>query len=393
VELRKAVGAMFRGARERQGLTQYQLADLTDTGVARVSRGAIAGIERGECFPGLEALVALSRVLHLDAADVIERVDLGLTVPVDLTGLSLEELRADAERQFWAGDHRRAMASYDAMLQLVALAPPRDATERSRTLARIEINRAVALRQCSALGAAEAAAKRAIALGQSCDDLQAEACMVLASIHSHEGNFPLAEMLAERAVQLAGRCDQAARGLAWCQKGAVLHRAGRLDEALAAYARAREASAGARDARNLIVVEGSVGSCYFDLGRKGLARRQFIKAIELARKHHDPAAEASRLVELGRLSLSEGDADQAETLGRSALRISRSAATALTAFRAEWLLHLVAAARSPTTRDRHRVAHLKKLYVQVKGHRTADAVLEFERDVLAARTAGETEHE
>lgn len=373
---------MLRAARESQGLTQYQLAALTEGGASGVSRAAISGIERGTNLPGLEALVALSRVLHLEPAEILERVDLAMTVPVDVSGLSMDDLRTQAERFFWAGDYRRALSVYDAMFQVLVLNPPQDELERRRLTARLEVNRAVTLRQCSALSASEAAAKRAVLLAEGFGELQADAYMVLASLHSHDGNGVLAEVMAEQAVKLSEGCGDAARGLAWCQKGAVLHRGKRFDEALRAYAHAREFSTNAQDFRNLIIVEGSIGSCLVDLGKKGAARKQFVKSIELSRKHQDPAAESSRLVELGRLSLAEGDLDEADTLACAALRIAKPTERYLTIFRAEWLRHLIVSTKNPRSPDRHRVAYLRKLYPRVKGHRTADAVSEFERRML-----------
>jgi len=384
---------MLRAARESQGLTQYQLAELTEGGAGGVSRAAISGIERGTNLPGLEALVSLSRVLHLEPAEILERVDLAMTVPVDVSGLSIEDLRTQAERFVWAGDYRRALSIYDAMFQVLVLNPPQDEQERRRLTVRLEVNRAVMLRECSALGASEAAAKRAVLLSDGFRELQAEAYMVLASLHSHDGNCVLAEVMAEQAVKLSEGCENAVRGLAWCQKGAVLHRGKRFDQALEAYARAREFSTNARDSRNLIVVEGSIGSCLVDLGKKAAARKQLVKSIELARKHHDPAAESSRLVELGRLSLAAGDLDEADTLAHAALRISKPAELCLTIFRAEWLRHLIASHKSPNATDRHRVVYLKKLYPRVRGHRTADAVSEFEREILESNPPQEGAHD
>jgi hypothetical protein len=51
-------------------------------------------------MPGLEALVSLSRVLNVDAAEVLERIDLAKATPVDLTGISLDNLKQQAESAF-----------------------------------------------------------------------------------------------------------------------------------------------------------------------------------------------------------------------------------------------------------------------------------------------------
>lgn len=67
-------------------------------------------------------------------------------------------------RAFLGGGLRGALALYDAMLERLAHEPTWGPGPGSE--ARVEINRAVTLRQCSALRAAEAAAKRAVAFSR-----------------------------------------------------------------------------------------------------------------------------------------------------------------------------------------------------------------------------------
>jgi transcriptional regulator with XRE-family HTH domain len=56
----RAVGGIFRSAREMQRLSQHQVAALTDAMPWRISRTAIGDIERGRSLPGIEALVSLA---------------------------------------------------------------------------------------------------------------------------------------------------------------------------------------------------------------------------------------------------------------------------------------------------------------------------------------------
>lgn len=377
--LPRVVGALFRSAREAQRLSQHQVAALTE---GRLSRATVSDIERGRNLPGVESLLFLSRALHVDPAEVLERVELDASVPTDLTGLSLEDLMQRALDRHWDGDYRGALAVYDAMSQRLLLAPPEDEGERRRWLARVEISRAVSLRRCSALRAAEAAAKRGTRVAAGFPDLQARAYMVLASLHSHESLDDLAEVSADRAIGLSEACGSRIRGQAWNQKGLVLLRTSRFEEARQALLRARKFLREAKDGFHLVRVEGNIGACLLGLGRPLQARRRFAKAVELARRHADPAMEASWLIDLGRLALDSGEIDEADRMAVAALKISRPREQLLTVFRAEWLRHLAAREIEPHSPDRRRLARLKKLYPRVSEQKVIHEIVEFEAQVM-----------
>ena len=276
------------------------------------------------------------------------------------------------------------------MFERLTLDPPKHRQELLRLRARIEINRAVTLRRCSAVKAAHASAQRAIQDSQDDPGLQAEAYMVLASLLSHGGLSVLAMDAVSRAIDLAKNANEKILGQAWTQRGDILFRCGDFEEARTSFLQAIPLARRARDHYNLVKLEGNVGACLFDLKRYDQARKRFVKAIDLARKYDDPAAEAFWLVELGRLALAEGKLDDADQQAHAALRIAKPKEHLLTTFRAEWLRHLVVRERDPKKADRHRLAYLRKLYLRVKEHRTLNAVTEFEDLVLTASTSQET---
>ncbi len=377
---------MLLASREAQRLSQEQLADLTqEQAGGAVSRATISAIERGEALPGLEVLLSITAVLHVEPAEIFERIKLqGTTAPIDLSGVSMEDLRRRAEQLFWSGDYRSALTVYDAMLGRLVLDPPAESGAQRRAEARIEIDRAVTYRECSALRAAETSGKRAAQLAHGVAGLQAEAYMVLASLHSHEGFLDLASVEIERAASLAASESPRLQGQTWMQKGNILHRLKEYEKARQAFLQARRFALSARDYHDVVRIEGNIGACLFDLGRHAAAEKQFIKAVDLARKHADPAMEASWLVELGRLALHGGALDAADRYASAALRIAKPGERVLTVFRAVWLQHLLAKRRDPNDCDRHRLAHLKRLYVRVRNHQGLDIIQEFTRAVLGA---------
>lgn len=379
--LAATVGRIFRAAREEQRLSQEQVAALSASRSAGVSRTLISAIERGRSLPGIEALVSLSRVLNIEPREILERVDLSVSVPVDVTGLAPRELVTKGNDSFLSGDYREALAHYDAAADLLVLEGD-DSREARELRVRIEINRSVALRRSLALKAAQTAAERAVELAREFAELRTEAYMALASVLSQEGLHVLARDAAERALAEADGADAKHRCQAWAQLGGTLLRARQFEEARRAYLRARELAIRARDLRERNKIEGNIGSCLQELGKRGQAGARFRKAVELARKAGDRSMEASWLVALGRIALAERRLTDAERCAEAALRIVRPLGQRLTVFRAEWLLHGVLVEREPGARDRRRLAHLTRLWRELSHCRQLDDVREFERSVL-----------
>jgi len=373
----QTVGALFRAARHSQELSQEQLAAVTRGRPGRVSRAMISAIERGVHLPGLEVLLTLAQALHVPPAEVLERLELSRSGTVDTEGLSFEEIDRHAGRSFWSGDHRRSAAYYEAGLRWIAEHPDADAERQRRLVATTEIRCGTALRRCGAATAARAAVERAISMTDDMPDLQAQGYVVLTALLVQLGCLPLARDAGERAVEIAESCEPRVRGWAWIEKGEVLAASGCFSEARLAFLEARRFVREAGDRNHQINVEGNLGACLRGLGRNRQARGRFLGAVELARQFEVPAAEALWLVELGWLALDEQDLDQAEAYAQAALRIAGLMKHQLTQFRAEWLRHCIQRRRCPDDPDRHRVAHLRKLFTRLEQHRGIAEIREF----------------
>ena len=201
-----SVGRFLRSTRESLHLTQAQVADKTRDSPWQLSRAAVSAIERGQNFPGLEAMLALSNVLHIDPKELIERARLTAVVPVDVSGLTDEDLEQCASQFFWAGDFGKALSVYDAMVHKLALEEPQQSEALAR-LATLEVRRATTLKRIGALISAIASAERAISLSTRMPAIQAEAYIVLADLQAQRGHLPLAKDAAERAVDLAAQAN------------------------------------------------------------------------------------------------------------------------------------------------------------------------------------------
>jgi len=377
----ESVGQFLRRTRESQNLSQEQLAALTDGRPGRVSRAMISAVERGQHLPGLDVLLTLSQVLHISPNEVLERLELARVTDLDTAGLSLDELERKASERFWAGDHRHAVACYDAMLRkLEHDGAPGDSGELTLRIARTELRRGAALRRCGATVAARGAVERAISLADGVPQIQAEAYVVLVALLDKLGCGPLARDAAERAVELADQSDDPrVKGWARIEKGVVLMSCGRYAEARRAFVQARQWVRKANDRRHEIHVEGNIAGCLKELDRPQQARKRYLNAVALSRRYGVPSLEAVWLVELGRLAMDAGDLDEVETYALAALKIAKPAEHLMTCFRAEWLHHQAQIRRRPEDPDRHRVAYLRRLYARLEDHRGIAEIREFKK--------------
>jgi tetratricopeptide (TPR) repeat protein len=355
----------------------------------RLSRAAISAIERGQNFPGMEAMLALSNVLYVDPKELIERARLSTVVPIDITGVSYDELDRQASQFFWAGEFRKAVSVYDAMLEKAALEPNGDEVERAQRIATLEVRRATALKRAGALLAAIATIERAISLSESFPGIQAEAYVVLAGLQCQRGHLPLAADAAARAIELSSSAAPPTQGWAWMAKARVDYLSDRFVEARQAYLEARRRAELAGDHHHLTHIDGNIGTCYLAQGNTNEARRWIRRAIDSARMRNQPTLEASWLIELGRIALSERNGKQADRLAQAALRIARPREQLLTIFRGEWLRHQVARANDPSRSDRARLAYLKKLFMQLDQHEGIDEIQEFRRTAMRSAEHGE----
>ena len=325
-------------------------------------------------------LLTLSQVLHISPSEVLERLELARGESIDASGMSYEELDRQASQSFWSGDPRRAVACYDSMLSRLEEDPPPDAEELLHRTATTELRRGAALRRCGASVAARGGIERAITLSDGIPEIQVQAYLVLTALLVQLGRLPLARDASERALQLADDLtDVKLQGWAWIEKGEVLAAFGKHAEARDAFLAARKCIKQVGDFHHAIKIEGNIGHCLHELGRFDQARRRYLNAIALSRRHKVPAAEALWLVELGRLALHERQPADADASALAALRIAKSLDDLLCCFRAEWLRHLVHHERRPGESDRHRMAYLKKLYVQLEEHRGIEEIQQFKR--------------
>jgi transcriptional regulator with XRE-family HTH domain len=375
------VGNFLRATRIARRLTQEQVAAKTRRQPWQLSRAAVSAIERGQNFPGMEAMLALSNVLYVDPKELIERARLSTVVPIDITDLTYDELEERASRFFWDGEFKKSLSVYDAMQEKAALEGDDEPASTARRMAVLDVRRATALKRAGALLSAIATAERAIAHSSDMTSVQAEAYVVLADLQSMRGHLPLARDAASRALDLSEEADPRVRGWAFMVQARVLFLSGQYADAKGAFVEARDLTASGGDRTHLTHIAGNIGMCCLELDETVEARRWIEQAVEFARENGQPPLEASWLVELGKLELSRGRHEHADGYAEEALRIAAPTEQHLTIFRAEWLRHKVQAATTPGATDRQRVADLRELFTLLDQHEGIEEVREFKQQM------------
>jgi tetratricopeptide (TPR) repeat protein len=266
---------------------------------------------------------------------------------------------------------------------MIAMQEEQNAATRA-DLARLEVQRATALRRTGAIAAATATAERAIGLAVKEPAIQAQGYIVLAGLQCDRGLLPLASDAAQRAIELASEADVKTQGWAWAVKASTLYLSGKYDEARKAYLEARKCAVESNDRKHQTHFEGNIGTCWLALGQLAEARTWVQRAIELARHEAQPALEASWLVELGKIAVQEKRYDEADGYAQAALRLAKPLEHQMTVFRAEWLRHRLVKLRDPEQSDRHRLAYVRKLFLMLDRHEGIEEVLEFKQTVMRA---------
>ena len=378
-----SVGNFLRATRESLHLTQADVAQQTHASAWRLSRAAVSAIERGQNFPGLEAMLALSNVLHIDPKELIERARLTAVVPVDITGLTDEELESRASQYFWAGDFRQALSVYDAMVEKLALEAPERREIVSR-LATLEVRRATTLKRIGALISAIASIERAISLSSKLPALQTEAYVVLSGLQAQRGHLPLALDAAERAIALARESNPTRLGWAHMVKGKALFLGEQYRAAKESFLEARRLTEAGHDRQHLAHIALDIGSSCLAMGERAEARRALDQAVAFAREHRQPAVEANALVQLGKVELAEGRPEEAEARAGEALKIAKPLEHALTIFCAEWLRYRIEQHVDPGSAQTARLGRLHQLFLRLDEHSGVEEIVEYRQRMRTA---------
>ena len=169
--------------------------------------------------------------------------------------------------------------------------------------------------------------------------------------------------------------------------GRVLYLSGKFEEARQAWEKARDLAAEAGDTRHRTHIEGDIGMCWLALGQREQAESCLQQAVALARENHQPALEASWLVELGKMAFAADRLKSADRRAVEALALAEPHEQVVTIFRAEWLRYRVQREQASATSDVERLDRLRKLFLLLDQHEGIEEIQEFKKTANRRLTA------
>lgn len=274
---------------------------------------------------------------------------------------SIEELERDGTALFRSGAFIGAAAAYRKLLDRLRRAGTAGDPETERLAADIGLRLAASLRRAGDLKTARTQVERSLVVAPGAREIHAGAHVLLSEIHLLTGNMPLAELSADKALELTQSHDEPARAWALGQRGRILWAEQFHEDAHAVFLQSHATAERHGDYANAAQIAGNVGMCLLELGRLEDARTWVARAVRDAGASGAAAVEARWIVGLARVALAAGAIEEADHLATRASEMARPLRQHLTVFRAEWLRHYIVALSEPGSRDRGRLSALRTL--------------------------------
>ncbi len=260
---------------------------------------------------------------------------------------SVDTLDRECLDHFWSGRFSQALGVCYALLERIDESAAPGDPEGDRLRGVVELRRGAALARSGALEAAKRAAERAVSVAPGSPDVSAAGLALLGEIHLLLGQPTLAEILLDRAGDLARRAKAPVPAWVGCARGRQRWASGKTNAAREEFLRAHDAARRVRDLPGSIQTAGNVGMCLLAQGRVAESRVWVRRAIEQARAARLTPLEATWLAGLARIELADGAHEEAERLAEASLALSRPLDLPLAVFRAEWVRHYVGTLASP----------------------------------------------
>lgn len=285
---------------------------------------------------------------------------------------SVDTLDRECLDHFWSGRFSQALGVCYALLERIDESAAPGDPEGDRLRGVVELRRGAALSRSGALEAAKRAAERAVSVAPGSPDVSAAGLALLGEVHLLLGQPTLAEILLDRAGDLARRAKAPVPAWIACARGRLRWASGKADAAREEFLRAHEAARRVRDLPGSIQTAGNVGMCLLAQGSVAESRVWVRRAAEQARSARLTAIEATWLAGLARIELADGAHEEAELLAEASLALSRPLDLPLAVFRAEWVRHYVGTLASPGVGDspsRESLSRLSGILAEFDGDR------------------------
>ena len=293
------LGSYLRKLRAGYGYSLRRVEERARAEGGEIDNSQLSRYEKGICYPSFDKLRVLASVFNVSIqafSDVVDLEDFNEFRPSDEEP---DALVATAREQLKRGDFGQAFAHLESALELLSHEIP--SAEVQRRIAEIRINQAVVLHRLGKLALAEQELRQAMRSAELlAPDVRSRAMLTLAAIHSHQGDYFLSEMEAERALRLAGEAEAVElSAMSLHMLGRVFVALNRSSEAIERFREAAKIYDEVGNAVEAARVRINIGDAYVELGKKREALRLLQTTIQEARTCGSRRVEAQAWSTLG----------------------------------------------------------------------------------------------
>ncbi|RMG46863.1 MAG: tetratricopeptide repeat protein [Acidobacteria bacterium] len=277
------LGLYLRRLRQGYGYSLRKVEEKARQQGGEIDNSQLSRYEKGLCYPSFDKLRTLARIFNVSIqtfSDVVDLEELERHAP---ESDDVDEILRDARAARAVGEYGRAYAHYQKARQLLEERGEGD----TPAAARVRLSCAITLYLMRKISLAEYELRQLLRHEDRLDDgLKVRALLELSNVHASFGDYLLAEIEAERSMELARRSGQRSlEAFAHHCLGRILQDRGRLDEALEHWHEALKRYRELGNVKEALKVKRNLGLLYG-------ARGQFHEGVRLLKEAQEEARKA-----------------------------------------------------------------------------------------------------
>ncbi len=302
------LGSYLRRLRVGYGLSLRRVEDKAKTGGGEIDNSQLSRYERGKCYPSFDKLCLLANIFNVPIQNFSDVLDLERVAPFEPdAGAGVEQLKADANRDWEQGNFGRAYAVYETIL--TRLEEGLQGEVAYDQVARARFNVARTLLRMGKISLAESELRLILRRHRDITpETTALVLLVLADAHDEKGDKYLAILEAEKSLAIAREIGHAE------YQGYALHRVARTQfeqgdyaQALENFRAARELLEGKATRHDLTLIRTTVGFCQVMLGKVDRGVRELKEALQTSSQDGFRRCSATALLYLGQAHQLKGE--------------------------------------------------------------------------------------
>lgn len=307
------LGNYLRQLRSGYGYSLRRVEERARAEGGEIDNSQLSRYEKGICYPSFDKLRVLANVFNVSVQAFSDVVDLESFEALEPAASDPVELTEEGNAALHRGETGRAFASYEKSVRILQRAPANPA--RDERLAQARVNLGAALMRLGKLALAEQELKAALRLPSGLNALvKARALLNLANVHASQGDSVLAEIEAERALDLARAhgLDSFVSARALQTLARVLAVSGRHVAAIDRYREAVVLYESREEPQEAVRIRINIAECYVSMGKLREGIRLHRAALEEARAGGFRYLEALGLSGLGEAYFRHGEYPRAQ---------------------------------------------------------------------------------